>query len=900
MAGKASPPPALTGVRMVNPDTLQTEPIHPDDVQSAAAQGWTVETPEESRIRQYQQTKGGSIAEGAKSFAEHALSSATLGGFDLLASQSPEYREARQNRDATFKAPALLGEAAGFLAPGIGEVKALGAAGKVIKTVAAPVGTASKLATRAGTAVERIAAGAAPGASRRLGAKALGGTVGGAVEGGLVGAGQALSEASIENKELTAELLLDHVKSGAAIGGVLGGSLGAGIELLTGGAKAVSKVPGVSDMFGGSRGVAGLAETKALTAFGALGSDIKRIVKEGGAEAPHRIGRRILEEAEFGGKGAMGRALRHDLESATELASTRVQHYGDELKSVYSKLDSTGERANVASVLADIDTKVLTPLRASKYGGDVGIARAIEADLEPLFAQVRKADDFRVSREISDGLSETYTKLKTAIDNKATISGDLLTSFEAEAKAARSQLKKFGIADDVTGALDDVTNSFRDAVRKVQVGGITGARQAARLAKAEEAFTRFASKLDDVVRKEGTPAISYGELWKLRQRVDKDVKNWTTQASPNAGAYRDLREALKDQIEAQVQKTGQAEAFRAANSGYADWIQVKRIAEQRAGSMAGNRSVGLTDTIMGIGGANLAGGPLGVVVGAGAIVGNKFIRSAAGDRVLATAANSFANWRKVIEASDNATQSLVKRTGDAIRTVPLRIKTSGFSTRLSQQYDREREQALARQENQEQIVNQLALQVQGVRDISPELADATVRAGARGNAYLASIAPTSDGYLDLESMAAGSKDEVSDGQKSEFLQAAEIVKHPTAILEKIADGTLTPAQVKAAMAASPALYGSIVSNAVDKLSRQAARGRIPDYQQRVNLSILTGIPLDASMRPEVIAAYQKMYRSNDAQDAQQAQAKRGPLNTGRKTGFGKRRSSGTEREPRYG
>jgi len=230
----------VTGVTMIDPATGDAVPIHPDDVGTAAEQGFTVETDQARKVREYQDANSGSFAEGAKAFSENALSSATLGLSDVALSQLPGYSEGRQMRDETFRGAGMAGQAAGFLVPGLGEVKALGTAGKFAKVVGAPASAASRLATRTGSLAERLVAGAAPGGARRVIAKGVGGAVGGAVEGGIIGAGQALSESAIQNKELTAELLLSHVRDGAAIGGVLGGGLGAGIEALAIGGRKVA------------------------------------------------------------------------------------------------------------------------------------------------------------------------------------------------------------------------------------------------------------------------------------------------------------------------------------------------------------------------------------------------------------------------------------------------------------------------------------------------------------------------------------------------------------------------------------------------------------------------------------------------------------------------------------
>jgi len=891
MVGKAQ-----DWVTMVDPSTGSAVEVHPDDVQAAQdEQGLTIETPEQAGLRQYQQGEGRTFVEGAKSFGEHLLSSATLGAFDWAASQSPEYREARKMRDATFKAPSVAGEAAGFLLPGLGEVKALGVAGKAAKVVGAPVAAVSRVAGTAGRTVERVLAGEAAGGARAAIAKVAGGAVTGAVEGGAIGAGQALTEASIENRDLTAEMLLSHVKGGAEFGGLLGGAVSAGAKAFSAigrkGVEIAGKTPVISDMLGGTRGAAALGETKALTAMGALGSDIKRIVKEGGPDAPARIGRRILEEGGFTGEGAMGRAVRHDLDSAKELATERVNHYGERISKVYDDLEATGQKANVATVIQDVETRVLAKLRESPFRPDHALAKRIQSDLEPLYASVRRADDIRVARELGDNISETYTKLNAALSGKATISRPLLTYFEREASVTQQHLRTIGLGS-AAKELEAATSYLRYAYEQLNRGGKIGSKFNGRIANAKRAFSRFQATLDSSAKSGGVAELSYKELWKLRQRVDKQVKHWGTTQDPRASAYQDLRTVLKDQVDAQASKTGLAKEFRESNAGYADWIQVKRIAEERAASTAGNRSVGLTDTIAGVGSAAVFGGGIGgLAAGAASILANKFIRSAAGDRVMATVANSYSNWRKLTQATSDTAQQISTRVTNSIRTESAKANLIGFTERVTSQFNRQRDAVLAREDQRDKYVASFHDALAPVMAGNPDLAESTALVLSRGNAHLASILPTSPGFSDLMSGTNLDPQDVPESEKLGFLDREKLVRDPTRIIGDMRDGTITPEQVETLRATSPELYSLMSRALVSKLADQASRQRVPDYQDRLNAGIFLGVPVDATARPEVIAAYQRVHALMKAQQPPPSAAR--PSGTSLKR-FARNRANSTD------
>ena len=890
-------PGAAKWVPMVDSATGKTVEVHPADARSALeSEQYTVETPEQAKLREYQKTAG--IAEGVKSFSEHAAGSASFGLTDAILSDNPEYRANRQLRDQTYGAAPIAGDAFGYIAPGLGEAKLVGTAGKIAKGIAAPVSAVSRVAGGAGRIAEVLVAKEGAGALRKIAGKAIGGVVSGGLEGAAMGAGAALSEASMQDKELTAELLLSHARDGALIGGTMGGALGGGIEALSLGAKGLKSsgvaksIPGIGDALGaaeGAGGLSGLAETKALTSFGALGSDIKRIVKEGGSEAPNRIGRRIIDEAGFAGEGAFGRAIKHDLNSAAELATEKVGHYTQQLRDVYKGLDAAGDKLEAATLLRSIDEQVLAPLRGSKYGGDAKIAAAIESEIRPISEAVAKAEAVKTSSEALRSFDSKLGQFKESLGANP-LSREMFSGINQELNALKNQLRTAGL-DDVAKGLESAANDLRSAFSTPAKG--TGiARQEARFYAARKTLGRVAGEAEEKAATAAVPSLSYDEVWKLRQRVDMDVKNWAVTSDPRVGAYRDLRGVLKSEIERQAEKTGLASEFKAANSGVSDWIKVEKIAKERAGMAAGNRTIGLTDTIAGtVGGSAgaILGGGIGAAAG-GLVFGtaNKLMRSSAGDRLFSTLANKASNWRNVVQASDRAAIDLSRQVQRSISTEPIERSAAGISSKEAIEYDTQRKRLIERQGDQGRLLTELTDQLQGVSEVAPELTMATVAAGSRGLAYLRANLPQVPGYPDLQSEATKDKLDVPDSQRAEWLRLAKSIMRPASILTESKDGTLTPQQVEGVKATTPALYSAMQAQALERLTDDAARGRIPSYEDRLRLSTLTGVPLDSTLNPDVMKAYKNVYASFSAQPQQNGS----PMpNSGRKTNFASRRES---------
>ena len=59
--------------------------------------------------------------------------------------------------------------------------------------------------------------------------------------------------------------------------------------------------------------------------------------------------------------------------------------------------------------------------------------------------------------------------------------------------------------------------------------------------------------------------------------------------------------------------------------------------------------------------------------------------------------------------------------------------------------------------------------------------------------------------------------------------------------------------------AYPSLYEAMRNHVVDEVASEADEGRVPSYERQAQLSMLTGIPLDATFRPDVIAFYQSVH-----------------------------------------
>jgi hypothetical protein len=472
---------------------------------------------------------------------------------------------------------------------------------------------------------------------------------------------------------------------------------------------------------------------------------------------------------------------------------------------------------------------------------------------------------------------EELIDLRRIDPRRAELGGSVLAG---TADAIKAHMREIGLGG-VAGEIDNI------------VSGATRFKGAAQFAKLGKAFDRAERTVGEHAARYGTPSMSYEELWKLQQRVGKDVKSWAQNGDPRLTAYQQLYGTLKTQIAEQAERTGLGEQFKEANRLYSDWKAIHKVSTERESFASGNRKFSLTDTIASTGGASLGsvlGGGLGAAVGsltAGA--GNRFIRSAAGDRMAATLANRYAEHAGVLRAADNAATALQKSAQGSIKATPVRQKIAGLGTKLGMEYERQREAVLEKSAEQERLLTSVTSQLSTLQANDPEMAAATVKAGMRGVRYLESILPQPVGFDDLQSRIS-KLPSVPEGQTADWLRVAKVVQKPTEALVAAKKGTLTPEQATAIQEAYPSLHAAIRRSVADGVLDQADKGRLPSYANRLQLSSLTGLELDASLKPEVIAIYQQAHQSNPQP------APGVPRPSSRKSRFASRRESITDRE----
>jgi len=144
---------------------------------------------------------------------------------------------------------------------------------------------------------------------------------------------------------------------------------------------------------------------------------------------------------------------------------------------------------------------------------------------------------------------------------------------------------------------------------------------------------------------------------------------------------------------------------------------------------------------------------------------------------------------------------------------------------------------------------------------------------AMGNAiaYLQSKLPQA-GKVSPIDMAKGKKPPVDPKEMDKFLARVAVANSPEAAIEALESGKLTKEMVETLQAVYPRMYAALVLRIQEQIYDNP---KIP-YQNRVQLSVLLGQPMDNTCEPEFIAMVQSQFQGAPEGNAPGA-ASRGPV-----------------------
>lgn len=153
---------------------------------------------------------------------------------------------------------------------------------------------------------------------------------------------------------------------------------------------------------------------------------------------------------------------------------------------------------------------------------------------------------------------------------------------------------------------------------------------------------------------------------------------------------------------------------------------------------------------------------------------------------------------------------------------------------------------------------------------APGLAQEVIDTQMRGAAFLHDKAPKNEAAsMTLNPFVQAWQP--SDGEISKWERYAAAVQDPLSVLEELEHGTISAEAIEAVQAVYPALFDDIKTQLMEKVSELKT---IVPYRDRVQLSLLFGVALDASLDPSFVSAVQNGYSQATSQASESKPAYR--------------------------
>ena len=815
---------------MVSPSGEQMQ-VSAAEAGTLAGLGYKQLTPEFTAQQAEQAKYGEGIVNELEAAGLGILRGSTLGLSDLaLRKINPEWADSAAKLKQYNPDASLAGELGAFALPGLGAIKALGAAGKAAKTAGLLQGLVSSGGAGLGKIATKIV-------GDNLAGHALGAGINMAAQSAVYQAAHNLSEDALGDRDMTAESILAHTGQAA----ILGAGIGAALPIVARGTQAIANSAPVR------YAVSGAAKqfAKFFDPDRSLQLFTGAMKKELGAETGKRFQTAVSELAHDSGAS---------LYSAGEVAL-------DPLTAKIVKTGSGGLPNQSASYerLQSIKTQAGEAMGETLREADAASAPIRQAAAERFAAErTAAASATAAARERANALARSF--------------GNMDERLAADAAAERLAGVEAALPEKLAGESANLQSKLSsDAMAKIDKWEKT-----AQVGSAEARGLR--GIVSDVAKKIGDPEAGLIDMHQMRMGLDARVggKNWQKLAGEEIEIVKDMRRAVSAKMDSTL--SGLADAGLMAPDALNKWKRLNRlmsnlytIEKPLEGAIArseGNVNVmGLRFRDIGIGavGAGVLG-PAGAALGvankalqtdtgllARAAIGEKLQKLAWAEQLMGKTQNEISNSVKSFlggAKADKVAASAVAKFGAPV-AYALSTKAEPAARSKSQQswFDETRQQILSVAGNPEQFAAAQGAQAQPLADAAPGVTDALIGKQLQVYAYLANAMPKNPG---MPTNIFTDSWKPADYEVANFRKVVQVARAPLTILKDLRAGTITGAQVEAVKTLYPRLYESILDRVRQEVTAPDMK---TTYQQRLKLGQLFQ-GTEPTMAPEFIAAMQ--------------------------------------------
>ena len=870
-SGRYLPPPGESV--LFNPDGGLVFVPKEDVRENVGRYGYRIPTPDELR-KSGRDFKYNTDLMQLQAGIAGAARGATFGASDYLATKtaltSPEHLSALKEY---FPGTSIAGEIAGAVGTAPFNLTPVGAVTKgALAARSAAIGQAASLLPKSAMAS----------AIAKTAVETGGAALGGAIEGLAFGLGQSVSEAALGDADLTAEKIIANMGHGAVMGGALGGAFNLGSVALKKTLEKSRKVyqSAYEKMIGKTVvGPEATAKQGGIPGFDAaeLGDDLDDAVtsqlrKEVEEDIAQAQGQPVFEPGFAVKKLAKAASATSGVPEeeiiekfAAEMDPNRIvlttaekdakaKLFGENLQEIYETgkkltraLNKNVRPEEMKTLLADVD--ILKPL-GQLEDVQAGLVRAVkEMSEEPelysgrIIRRMQKLSE-RLERKAGQGYENSYA----VYDEIRTIRQALDALQQFDKAVIKNQMD----ADAIFEYVSPLATQIRRGLEDQNIWGQAGARQAA--------FNqRFSDYLNwtKAMEKHLMTKAEVGEARPVFEIAPTKVNTMFNQVNdfrskiPARTAINYLKSfrELLDQAEISVTNAPSSKLDVTAIKDFTGKLSDEALkAKQYVADAFGG--YGFFRDLMD---AAKSGG----LGGMAAQIGTAFTNPD-------TLVRGLSKIEKYAKKTDQAMQK--------VKTIFEQMKppTKGIGVIWDKMSPAERtdnyKKTIEKLKNLTDVPDYLLDQIQNATsetfEIAPKISQSTQMALVRGVSFLVSKMPQplDKGILDTEY-------EPSQAEMLKFGRYVAVVENPLIVVEQLEANFVPQETVETLKTVYPALFGAVKNQVLEGLTDALASKKIKmPYQRRVMLSQFLELPLDATLKPEVIARNQEAITSTNAKE----------------------------------
>jgi hypothetical protein len=486
-----------------------------------------------------------------------------------------------------------------------------------------------------------------------------------------------------------------------------------------------------------------------------------------------------------------------------------------------------------------------------------------QAELQAVKSTGAKLRDWQKFGETAEQATETARRL-----GRRLLDEGVVTPTAGKAEMGQKLAK---LTDDLAGELGGMRGKLDKAATRIDMPAVVQRMKAEVLAPLE-ATPGMATEagavrgyLDDLASKLGERP-SFDQVFQARRALDKKLK-WDSLSAPGSTEQlRSVRGILEDEFTLAGEKAAQemgesfAAKYKSTKSAYADLERLEEITTKEAARENANRAISLTDTISGgnaaLAGMALSGNVAGAAMGLVGVAVNKGIREY-GNQIAATVFDKMAGLKmlqkSVIDVDDVVSKG-VQRIADGEKSGIFPVARPA----------RDVEQVIGHVKAAANDPGFTAQAIQrvlgGAHHIAPNVAAQMAMTAGKAQAYLAANAPSgkTDGptLQPFQQTPRYNKTELD-----QFAARLEGVENPVSILTDLSNGTISREKVDAVRTVYPQLFRQIQQ----KIAIQVAASPRPlGWEQQKALSVVLGVPTDATLTPAFVSRMQQTLTAQPA------------------------------------